>query len=223
MDLSVGEVAHLFQVTTDTIFRWIAEDGLPATRFDDRYHFNRVKLVEWAHENRRPISIDDEEEVPSLVEALTRGGVYTDVEGGAKREVLQAVVARMPLEPHVNRDFLLEMLLAREKQGSTGFGGGVAIPHARNPILLHIDEPLVMLAYLKKPVDFDAIDHQPVSVVFSMITSTAFEHLQLLAKLGRILQDDLFRILLKRRAPQAELFARIRELEQDPSATPQAV
>ena len=58
----------------------------------------------------------------------------------------------------VDRDFLLTVLEAREAMGSTGIGDGIAIPHVRNPILLHVKRPFVSLFLLKQPVDFDAID-----------------------------------------------------------------
>ncbi|MCC6695461.1 MAG: PTS sugar transporter subunit IIA [Candidatus Hydrogenedentes bacterium] len=213
MEMSVNDVAHLFNVSADTVYRWIHESGMPAAKFSDRYHFNRVRLVEWAHENRIPLRIDSESGVPSLEEALCRGGVHHDLDGGVKREVLASVVERMPLPDGVDRGFLLEMLLAREKQGSTGFGEGVAIPHARNPILLRVDEPLVMLCYLKQPVDFESLDGKPVTTLFSMIVPAAPVHLGLLAQLGGVLRDDAFKALLKRKAGLEEIIERVRSIQ----------
>ncbi|MCK7470162.1 MAG: PTS sugar transporter subunit IIA [Desulfomicrobium escambiense] len=70
---------------------------------------------------------------------------------GRSASVLRSVVAAVPLPADVNRELLLQMLLARESVGSTGIGDGVAIPHARNPIVMHLPRPLVCLCFLEQP------------------------------------------------------------------------
>ena len=69
----------------------------------------------------------------------------------------------MKLPDDVDREFLYQVLLAREALGSTGIGDGIAIPHVRNPIVLHLSRPTVTLCFLEQPVDFGALDGQPVS------------------------------------------------------------
>jgi PTS system nitrogen regulatory IIA component len=97
-------------------------------------------------------------------------------------------------------------ILKREDLGSTGVGGGVAIPHAR---LVDLKKPFGVLARLKSPIDFDAIDRQPVDIVFLLLlpTTAAGEQLNILALVARRLRDaDVVRNA--RRAPDAAaLFA----------------
>src|SRR5258706_7215771 len=100
---------------------------------------------------------------PSLSEALRTGGVHYRVGGTDKASVLHAVVDMIKLPDEVDRDFLYQVLLAREALGSTGIGEGIAIPHVRNPIVLHLSRPMVVLCFLERAVEFCAIDRHPVT------------------------------------------------------------
>ena len=79
-------------------------------------------------------------------------------------------------------------LLSREKLGSTGLGHGVALPHGR---LGSCGRPVAALLVLETPIDFDAIDGQPVDILFAMLVPEAAteEHLQLLAQLAELFGD----------------------------------
>ncbi|MBI5115481.1 helix-turn-helix domain-containing protein [Candidatus Poribacteria bacterium] len=134
MKLLVKDVAKIFEVSEKTIYRWIAQKKLPAHRINEQYRFNRTELLEWATASRVPVSADilkeeDQGELPGLEDSMRAGGVYYRVFGKDKPSVLREVVQIMPLPEEVDRGFLLEVLLARESLGSTGIGGGVAIPH----------------------------------------------------------------------------------------------
>lgn len=213
MQLSVPEAALLLQVPEDTVYKWIRDRGLPASQFNGRYHLNKVWLLEWAHDKGIPLAMDAEDRLPGLDEALGRGGVHFDIPGATKLEVLQASVARLPLPADVDRGYLYEMLVMRENQGSTGFGGGIAIPHTRGPILLHVPAPFVALCYLAQPVEFATQDGKPVSALFMQVTPTNRGHLHLLSWLGRMLQDADFVRLVQARAQLPQLLERVRSVE----------
>ncbi len=216
MQLSVPEAALLLQVPEDTVYRWIRDRGLPASQFNGRYHLNKVWLLEWAHDKGIPLKLDSSEQLPGLEDALGRGGVHFDIPGATKLQVLQASVARLPLPADVDRGYLYEMLVMRESQGSTGFGRGIAIPHTRGPILLHVPAPFVAVGYLAQPVDFAAQDGQPVSALFIQVTPTIRNHLHLLSRLGRVLQDGPFVRLVQARAQLPQLLERVRAVESAP-------
>jgi nitrogen PTS system EIIA component len=97
--------------------------------------------------------------------------------------------------------------------GSTGIGEGIAIPHVRNPIILHVDQAFVTLALLSRPVDFDAIDDQPVHALFMVVSPTVPVHLRILAQLGFLLRDESLRTLLRNRSPADRIIRRIEQLE----------
>jgi PTS system nitrogen regulatory IIA component len=220
MQLSLRQATAYLGVSEDTVRRWIKERGLPAHRIDERLHLNAIELWEWATENGIPVSRElleheraSPEAPPPLAVMLEAGGIHADVGGEDKPSVLREVVARLPLPPDVDREFVTAVLEAREAMGSTGIGGGIAIPHVRNPILLQIGEPRVTLCLLRHPVPFEAIDDQPVYALFTVISSTVPAHLRILARLGFVLRDVTLRMLLERRAAGADILARVREIE----------
>ena len=93
-----------------------------------------------------------------LAEAIRAGGIHYRVGGADKAQVLRSVVELMPLPDLVDRQFLLQVLLARESLGSTAVGNGIALPHVRNPVVMHVPRPMVTLCFLERPVEFDALD-----------------------------------------------------------------
>jgi nitrogen PTS system EIIA component len=122
----------------------------------------------------------------------------------------------------VDTEFLLDVLLAREELGSTGIGEGIAIPHARNPIVLRTQEPMIALGFLATPVDFGALDGQPVHTVFTMIAPTIRVHLSLLSRLSMALRAPAWREVLAARAREGEIIATLRQLEAGWAAQPAA-
>jgi PTS system nitrogen regulatory IIA component len=221
MQLTVRQAAAYFGVDDQTLRRWIAERDLPVHRANERLHLNAIEMWEWAIEHGVPVSrrlLDDArrtpERVPQLSELLERGGVHVDSTGGEKSGVLAGIVAHLPLPPEVDRDFLLTVLEAREAMGSTGIGDGIAIPHVRNPILLHVKRPFVSLFLLERPVDFEAIDGKPVHALFVVVAPSVPVHLKVLAQLGHVLRDPALRGLLADRVSADRILGRIREIEQ---------
>jgi PTS system nitrogen regulatory IIA component len=113
----------------------------------------------------------------------------------------------------VDREYLLHVLLARENLQSTGIGEGVAIPHVRNPIVLHVADPMVTLCFLAQPVDFDALDGRPVQALFSLICPTVRAHLRLLSLLSFALHDERFKQVIARQGAPDEVLAEARRVE----------
>jgi PTS system nitrogen regulatory IIA component len=221
MQLTVHQAASYLGVNESTVRRWISQRGLPAHTVDERLHLNAIELWEWATEQGIAVSrrlLDQArrrpEDVASLSELLVVGGIHHDVGGEGRAEVLREIVQRLPLPADADRDFLATVLEAREAMGSTGIGDGIAIPHVRNPILLHVAAPFVTLCLLHHPVGFDAVDGKPVHALFTVISPNVPAHLRILAQLGFVLRDKTLRGLLERRASATALLTRVRELEQ---------
>jgi len=106
----------------------------------------------------------------------------------------------------LSKDDIAAELLKREGLGSTGMGNGVAIPHARFAAL---KKPFGILARLKQPIDFEAIDGQPVDLVFVLLLPTAVEGEQLgaLACVARKLRAATDLTKLRRAKSASELYA----------------
>lgn len=220
MQLTVREAASYLRVDEATVRRWIARRGLPVHRANERLYLNAIELWEWATENGIPVSralLEQAQrrpdQVPPLSVLLTAGGIHHDVAGEDKPSVLREIVQRLPLSDEVDRDFLVTTLEAREAMGSTGVGDGIAIPHVRNPILLHVASPFVTLCLLRHPVEFGALDGQPVHALFTVISANVPGHLRILGLLGFALHDEELRRLLIRRAPGADILTRVRAVE----------
>lgn len=221
MNLTVRDVCGLLKVPEKTVFRWISQGILPANRVDDQYRFNRAELLEWATSRGITIAADlfeDPESVaaprPGLMEALQAGGIFHALPGADKPSVLRALVEHLRVPEELDREFLLHVLLARENLQSTGIGEGVAIPHVRNPIVLHVRRPIVTLCFLAQPVDFGALDGQPVHALFSLICPTVRAHLALLSRLSFALHDERFKRVIAERGSAAAVLAEARRVEQ---------
>jgi PTS system nitrogen regulatory IIA component len=214
MQLTVKDVAGLLNISDKTVYRWMDERKLPGYRLSGQYRFNRAELLDWATANRINVSprIFEEPEggsgpLPELSDALERGGVFYRLAGRSKPAALRNVVEVLRLPEAVDREFLLEVLLARETLESTAVGEGIAIPHVRNPIVLHVPEPAITLCFLEAAVDFGALDGQPVHSLFTLISPTVKAHLHLLSRLTFALRNPDFKELILRQASRDEILA----------------
>jgi len=187
---------------------------------NSQYRFSRAQLMEWASVRRMKVPRDivrepESEDIPlpSLAEALRAGGVFYRLGGSDKDSVLRAMVETLPLAEEVDREFLFEVLLAREALASTGVGDGIAIPHVRNPVVQHLRRTMVTLCYLEKPLDFGAIDGKPVRIILSPISPTLRGHLHLLSRLAFTLRDTGFKAILLREGSRDEILAEVCRIE----------
>jgi PTS system nitrogen regulatory IIA component len=226
MHLTVADVAALLRTPPKQIYRWIDDGELGCNWFHDQPRFNRTELLEWATARHMPIAVEqflddegDTQNFPTLVASLAAGGIHYNVGGDDRPSVLRAVVNVMQL-PEVEKETLVEVLMAREATGSTGMGDGIAIPHVRHPIVMGESPASISLCFLQRPVDFCAIDGSPVHTLFLMISTTVRGHLQTLAKLGTALRDPVFKDAVLGRASAEEI---LREAGRVEASLPLAV
>jgi len=105
-----------------------------------------------------------------------------------KKQALQEIAAKAADLTGQNEKTIFEILLQRERLGSTGVGNGVAIPHGKLP---RLNKVFGLFARLERPVDFEALDGQPVDLVFLLLApeGAGADHLKALAKVARLLRD----------------------------------
>jgi PTS system nitrogen regulatory IIA component len=219
MDLSVREVAHLLGVTEKTVHRWLREKAIPTHRLHDQARFNRVEIQEWAAD--RGLKLPPEllappgppPSLPSLREAVERGGIHYGVPGRSPAEVLGAVTQLPGIPAGVDRALLCELLVGREALTSTGIGGGIGLPHPRDPLVVRVREPVVLVSFLENRVDFRAVDGAPVHVLFTILSPSVRVHLQLLSRLSYALHDRALLKQLKKPGTPADLLKRLGEIE----------
>ncbi len=130
---------------------------------------------------------------------LRHDTVLAGVTAANKKTLFQALAAACRGPAGRDAKILAEVLLEREKLGSTGFGGGVAIPHGKLEGLTQI---VGVFARLAQPVDFQAVDDMPVDLVFAMFSpaDAGSAHLKALARISRRLRDKGFVAKLRGRA-----------------------
>jgi nitrogen PTS system EIIA component len=219
MQLTVKDVSELLAVSEKTVYRWLDDRRLPGYRLSGQYRFNRAELLEWATANRVSVSpaIFHEKEtaavpLPLLSEAIQDGGIFYRLGGTDRDGVLHAVVEALRLPEEVDRRFLFKVLVAREELSSTAVGDGIAMPHPRNPVVLHVPRPTVTLCFLERPVDFGALDGKPVHALFALISPTMRAHLHLLSRLAFALRDRELKSLLELQASREDLVGALRRI-----------
>lgn len=113
----------------------------------------------------------------------------TSLTVNGKKQLFQKVAALAGAAYGLDADMVAEALMEREKLGSTGFGGGVAIPHAKIPGL---QKMCAIVVLLDPAVSFDAVDEAPVDIVFALLSpvDSGAEHLKTLARVSRYLRDE---------------------------------
>lgn len=229
MKLTVRDVSALLDVSEKTVYRWINDRKLPGYRMSGQYRFSRAEVLEWATASKINVSLgalqeaqDPDQPLPTLAEALQAGGVFYRIGGKDTESALRNVVEVVRLPDEVDRKFLLQVLLAREQLASTGIGDGIAIPHARYPVVLHLDKPLVSLCFLEQPIDFGALDARPVQALFTLISPTIRAHLHLLSRISFTLRNREFKALVLAQAGRDDLMQSVRRLSTNPPASPAA-
>jgi len=137
---------------------------------------------------------------------LSPKDVFIDVRASNKQQLLEELCRKVAGNVSASADDILDQILKREELGSTGVGNGVAVPHAR---LQAVAKPSGVLARLKQPIDFDAIDSQPVDLVFVLLLPAKKESKQLgaLASVARKLRTPEDLAALRKAKSAAEIYA----------------
>jgi PTS system nitrogen regulatory IIA component len=128
------------------------------------------------------------EVVMEIADILTPQSIVPKLSATSKKQVLQELAKRAATVTGLKDRFIFDALLQRERLGTTGVGHGIAIPHGK---LEGIDKLFGLFARLEKPVDFDAIDEQPVDLLFLLLAPeiAGADHLKALARVSRLLRN----------------------------------
>jgi nitrogen PTS system EIIA component len=123
-----------------------------------------------------------------IVDLLTPRSVIAQLRVGNKKQALQEIARRAAGLTGIPERRIVDVLTEREKFGSTGIGKGIAIPHGK---LAELTRLYGVFARLERPIPFEAIDDQPVDLVFALLapTEAGAEHLRALARVSRLLRD----------------------------------
>lgn len=145
-----------------------------------------------------------------IADLLSPDAVVAHLKAANKKQVLQEMAHRAGQLTRLPERRIFETLLEREKLGSTGMGQGIAIPHGRVP---GIQKMTGLFAQLDHPVDFDAMDDQPVDLVFLLLApeDAGADHLKALARVSRLLRNQAVCEKLRGAPQAATLYALLTE------------
>ena len=147
----------------------------------------------------------------TIEEVLPEQCVLSNLKGTTKREVIIELVNALKEANLIqDADKAVNVVLEREKLGSTGIGDGVAIPHGK---LKGIKNILCAFGRSKEGVEFDSVDHNPVHIFFLLIApeDSASQHLQMLSRISKILRDPSFRKSLVELGQGGDMYQKVVE------------
>jgi nitrogen PTS system EIIA component len=152
-----------------------------------------------------------------LADLIGPDSVVASLKVKNKKQLLQELSVRAARLTGLEERLIFDTLLQRERLGSTGLGQGVAIPHAKFSALRQI---VGVVARLSEPVDFDAVDGEPVDVVFLLLApeGAGADHLKALARISRLLREGQSVDKLRASKDAAALYAILTESDAKPHA-----
>jgi PTS system nitrogen regulatory IIA component len=146
----------------------------------------------------------------NIANVLTNENIFLGLKSGSKREFLQDLAQHAAAVTGIDALTLFDSIMERENLGSTGFGGGTALPHGR---FQGLDKVYAFFAKPSYPLDFDSIDNKPVDLVFLLMSpeGNGADHLTALAMLSRLLKDENITDKLRQMANVTEIYALLNE------------
>ena len=223
MDLKIKDVADLLNVSETTIRRWLSENKIPAYKINHQYRFSRIEIEDWVMSqklgNKKDVvpseslnAIPENEEQTSgagrkqfsLYRAIHKGGVFHDVLGETKEEIIRTAMQGMAGDLNLDADVITELLLDRETLQPTALDHGIGIPHTRD-CLLDAGQNVVSVVFPKIPIAYGALDGEPVHTLFFLFAGDDKRHLHLLAKIAHLSSQPRTLELLRSKPSKAKL------------------
>jgi PTS system nitrogen regulatory IIA component len=145
MDLKLKDVAELLNVSENTVKRWISDSKIPYYKLNHQYRFSRSEIENWVlscKQNGDFAPFEDENHTErlgtqqfGLYRALHKGGVYTDVPGETKEEVIRNAMQLIGNDQNLDAEIVTDLLLDRENLMPTALSNGIGVPHTRDFLL----------------------------------------------------------------------------------------
>ncbi len=145
-----------------------------------------------------------------LSDLISPDAILPSLKANSKKQAIQAIAEKAAGLTGLDEREIFETLMQREKLGSTGVGGGIAIPHGKPQKLTRI---FGLFAKLARPIDFEALDDQPVDLVFLLLApeGAGADHLKALARIARHLRESGVAAKLRTAVDKTALYAVLTE------------
>ena len=219
MILTIKDVSQRLNLPIETVHRWIRQGKIPMQSNHGNYSIRSEMLERWAAEHQLGCHAEpqagamDEPDFDGILPAIQRGGVYYRIGGKDRDAVLKSAVTLLPQIESKDHDLIYNALVEREQLASTGIGHGIALPHPRTNPGIALSLPQITICFLLHPVDFQAIDDRPVSVLMLLLSPTTKQHVTMLSKLSYYLRNRNFREIVLAQPVQSDIFDAIAKLE----------
>jgi PTS system nitrogen regulatory IIA component len=189
MDLKLKDVAELLNVSETTIRRWIADSKIPYYRLNNQFRFDRSEVENWVMSSKPFPDESSKEKLGTqqfgLFRAIHKGGVYVDIPGDTKEEVICNAMKEIAADLRLDAEVITDLLLDRERLMPTALSNGIGVPHTRD-FLLQESYDVIAVVFPKNPIDYGALDGKPVHTLFFLFACDDKRHLHLLAKLAHL-------------------------------------
>lgn len=242
MDLKIKDVADLLNVSETTIRRWISDGKIPTYRINQHYYFSRTEIENWVilHKLDKTDGISpfvrrkeiETLSIPisrvtatggskqfSLFRAIHKGAVLHHLKGQTKEEIIRVTMRKVAKALHVDAEVMTDLLLDRENLMPTALNNGIAVPHTRDS-LLDAHHDAVVMVFLDTPLDYGALDGQPVHTLFFLFACEDKRHLHLLAKIAHLSNQSQAREFFQTKPSKEQLLSFIKDWE---SQIPQVI
>lgn len=153
----------------------------------------------------------------NIVDILTADAILPKLNAGSKKQALQELARKAAQITGMGERAIFDVLLERERLGTTGVGHGIAIPHGKLP---GIERLFGLFARLETPIDFDSIDDEPVDLMFLLLApeGAGADHLKALSRVSRLLRDRAVCEKLRGTSDRDGLYALLIETEGEQAA-----
>lgn len=230
MDLKIKDVADLLNISEATVQRWVSEGKIPAYKIHQEYLFSRLEIENWMMAKERNQNTLEEGylrnkkkngggkasilEKPdflqkkgrqqfSLYRAIHQGDVLR-LKGETKEEIIRETLKKIAKGLSLDAEVTTELLLEREHLQPTALSHGIAVPHTRE-CLLQAGRDVVTVVFLDYPIEYGALDKQPVHTLFFLFASEDKRHLHLLAKIAHLSSQECVQTFMQKK-PDKEAF-----------------
>ncbi len=220
MELKIQDVAELLQVSEKELHRWIKENRIPVHKIGHQYRFNKAEISDWIVTNNIPVSgkilnFNISRNPVRLTELIRRGGVHHLIEGGTIADVIRSAVELMATPAGIEKNAIVSALLQREDLMPTAIGGGIAVPHPRNPLIADAEDERIAICFPAKRLEYRALDGVPIHTLFIVLSATPKRHLEMLSKISYLCQQERFVGLLDSGADSESIIGFIADRESE--------
>ena len=228
MDLKIRDVVELLRVSETTVRRWLKLGLIPAYRLNRQYRFDRAELEDWmmrcklkletndfsCFNERSSAAVAEEEDGKiragmqqfSLYRAMHKGGVIVNLPIQNKKVLIEKVMHMKAQQFGLDPDLMTELLMDREELMSTALNSGLAVPHPRDIVLEIPGSDTIITVFPEDPIEYGALDGQPVHTLFFLLSASDKTHLHLLSKLAHLgSQPAVLRFLVTKPTQEALL------------------